>query len=483
SPSCTSDTGVMYCVGGSADRTDGGSLPAAVHIYTTRPAQDPDGPSQALDGSLHVTSVDPADKPTLENEPVATERRLATARLAGRVMTTEAKQSGSMSIGVPGVLSNGVAGDDCASMPGAIISSSRAKCHATATTVALDPTSASYGSTVTVTAIVTDSSDSPAPLANAVAFDDNGAGGTFSAGACRAEQSALACSTNYSTPNAGKQVTITVTHEDALHTRSLTNAALTLTGSSSTITVTSPATPAVAAEAIHFTAGISPVDGGSGKVAFDVDGVALQSPKAQVASDSRATSGTTSTLSVGIHIVTAAFSGGVSLNEKVGVIAPGVGTMAQQVIGELEDELSCWALGGRWTAHSETCTVSSLIVDQTNSFQIDRGVTLASLNGTITINQGGLIVNRGRMTNSGRQEAARPSTITVNSGGRLVNFGSFSNQTIVLIDQGATVTNRGAILNDCGDTAAGSGIVSGAVSGAPPVNRCDAPEREKRRDS
>jgi len=478
-PGCVSDTSAIYCVGGNANRTSGETSPAAVNVYATRPAQDALEPSQVQDDARRAATVDDSREPAPAKDARAVERSLGAAGAAALVPDTNTNQMPPF-VGVPGVLSHDT-GEECASVPSEIIGSGRAKCHATAGTVALDPPSAAYRSTVTVSVVVTDTSDSPAQLANAVAFGDNGAGGTFSTGVCRTDRDTLACSTTYSTPDAGKQVTITATHQDPLHTRCLANAVLTLTGSNPTINVTSSANPAVVGEAVHFNASISPVNGASGKVAFEVDGVAFPGPNSQVASDSRATSGTTSTLTVGIHVVTAAFSGGVSLDDKAGVIAPGVGTMALQVIGELKDQSSCQTLGGSWTALSATCTVSSLIVvDDTNSFQIDRGVTLANTNGSVAIDRGGIIVNRGRMTNSGRQDASRPSTIAVASGGRLVNVGSLSNQAIVSIDPDATLTNRGTIDNECAGTTPGGGIVSGAVSGALPVNRCDAAGAERR---
>jgi hypothetical protein len=420
-PACVSDASALYCVGGAADLA-GSTASAAVSVYPIL-IRDPDSlvPSLARSDAPEATAPDNPAGPALADDFTELQSRVGLVAPAIAVASATGHQLALLLVG-----------------------GGHSTSHTTAATVALEPSSASYGIAVTISAVVTDTSDSPAPFDSDVTFNDNGAGGRFGDSDCQQARDALTCSAKYSAPNAGKQVTITVSHQDSWHASTLASAVLALTGSDPKITVTSSANPSLAGEPIHFVAGISPLDAGNGKVAFDVDGNALASPKPQVGNNSTATSAATSTLAVGIHVVTASYSGGVSLNEKVGLIAPGAGTMAQQVIGELKDEPSCQGIGGTWTRGTETCTVTKLTVDQANSFQIDPGITLANRNGTITIVEGGLIVNRGVI----------------------------SNTAIIDVESGATLMNRGVVRNECGEAGPDGPAVSGTVTGPAAVNTC-----------
>jgi len=490
--SCVSASNALFCVGGSRGAERSGTTSA---FYTASAVTGPADTCLEVGGRWDSTSdscsvVDVWDSPVIDetlkrdevtplteehlpflafdsSNAVPTDAALGPVKPARPTSSRKpATFTGIDAVMVDLALRSARSNEDCARPPATRGAAST--CHVTSTSVTLEPASTPYEKPVTVTATVTDMSDKPVRLTGTVSFDDEGAGGAFGATACQANGDALVCSSTYTAPNSGKQSTVLATYRDTTHQPGSSRAQLTLTGSAPTVTVTSSTSPSVIGQPVSFAATISPFDGGGGAMQFVIDGKPLIGPHPEVATDSVATSGSTSTLSVGLHRVSALFSGGVSLDDNVRLMSPSQGSTTQQVIGELKDQASCQVLGGSWASSGQTCIVSSLTVDPGNSFQIAEGVTLANTNGTIVVTEGGIISNRGAITNSGRRIDLEASTITIGPGGVIRNFGVVTNLADVIVEGGATLTNVGAITNECGAT------TTGAVSGADPVDACEA---------
>ncbi|MGI0061027.1 MAG: Ig-like domain repeat protein, partial [Nitrosotalea sp.] len=161
-------------------------------------------------------------------------------------------------------------------------------------------------SSLKLTALVADANGYDTKPTGSVTFDDSNAGGIFGSISCSTKiNDSLVCNTTYTTPYTPKTITVAANYGgDFVHKPKLAQTSLTVK-SSTTETISASANPSVSGQYVVFTSTVSPITA-TGTVQFQVDGTDVGAPV--VLSGGQAI-WSASSLSVGLHVVTAVYSG------------------------------------------------------------------------------------------------------------------------------------------------------------------------------
>ncbi|MDE2590151.1 MAG: Ig-like domain repeat protein, partial [Patescibacteria group bacterium] len=180
-----------------------------------------------------------------------------------------------------------------------------------------NPSSASLKSPLTFTAMISNSSGSKAGPTGSVTFGDSNAGGTFGSTSCSTQNNgSLACNAVYTAPSTPQAVVITANYEgDFVHKPATGQSNLTVKSSTTTALGVS-ANPSVSGQYLTFTATVSPSTS-SGTVQFQVDGNNVGVP---VSLSGGAATWSTSSIPVGLHVVTAVYSGNLNSFGSTGIV-------------------------------------------------------------------------------------------------------------------------------------------------------------------
>ncbi len=190
----------------------------------------------------------------------------------------------------------------------------------TTTTLASSNNSTVFGQSVTFTATVSPVAPGSGTPTGTVTFKDGGT--TLGTGTLSGGQATFTTSTL----SVGSHNNITAVYGGDTNFNNSTSAAFTQTVSkaNTTTTAVSSANPSVFGQSVTFTATVSPVAPGAGTptgtVQFKIDGTNFGA--AVALSGGTATSGATSTLTVGSHTVTAVYNGDPSFNASDNIASP-----------------------------------------------------------------------------------------------------------------------------------------------------------------
>jgi hypothetical protein len=277
----------------------------------------------------------------------------------------------------------------------------------TTTTVSSSANPSAFGQSVTFTATVSAVAPATGTPTGTVTFLDGGASvgsGTLSGGSATFATSSLTVATHTITVSYGGDANFnTSTSADLLQT---VNSA----GFPTTTTVSSSANPSIYGQSVTFTASIrAPLgDGNAGTVQFLIDGVNFGSPVPVDPKAFTAASGATSTLTIGIHTITANYSG------VPGTLAPSTGSLSQTVNAAVAATTTTVSSSANPSAFGQSVTFTATVSAVAPATGTPTG-TVTFLDGGASIGSGTL--SGGSATFATSSLSVATHTITVNYGG------------------------------------------------------------------